>query len=215
MREFKENGKTIFFVSHALPQIREFCTKAMWIEYGVLKLYGEINEVADQYQKFLNEYNKMTKEQRLEYRRAAVENQNHLLLNSTENSAKTYKIKLSGKIIKYVSVKKKNHIKKIPYNFDWHMLIFSVFTAIVREDIKALFICIGIITGALLIFQNSLIGYFSLMLIFSLVSGRMYVKDLLYARGYIPVKNVKKRNEEDIEDINTGDNNIEDQKRQD
>ncbi|MEH7574396.1 teichoic acids export ABC transporter ATP-binding subunit TagH, partial [Cytobacillus firmus] len=40
MFEFKEKGKTIFFVSHSMGQIKEFCEKALWLEYGEIKEYG-------------------------------------------------------------------------------------------------------------------------------------------------------------------------------
>jgi hypothetical protein len=35
---FKEANKTIFFVSHNIRQVREFCTKIAWIEGGKLKV---------------------------------------------------------------------------------------------------------------------------------------------------------------------------------
>lgn len=41
MNELKDQGKTIVFISHSLPQVRGFCQKAMWIEGGRLKEYGE------------------------------------------------------------------------------------------------------------------------------------------------------------------------------
>ncbi len=37
MNELKDQGKTIVFISHSLPQVRGFCQKAMWIEGGRLK----------------------------------------------------------------------------------------------------------------------------------------------------------------------------------
>lgn len=56
MLEFKERGKTIFFISHNLGQVRKFCSKAAWIEGGLLKQYGDINEVMDNYESFIKEY---------------------------------------------------------------------------------------------------------------------------------------------------------------
>ena len=56
--EFKENGKTIFFVSHSLPQVRSFCNKALWIEGGTLKEYGDITTVADMYEEHITSYKK-------------------------------------------------------------------------------------------------------------------------------------------------------------
>ncbi|MED3931047.1 teichoic acids export ABC transporter ATP-binding subunit TagH [Priestia megaterium] len=82
MNEFKENGKTIFFISHSLSQVKSFCTKALWIHYGHVKEYGDINEVADQYGQFLKEYNKMSKEEREQFREKQLNEFSHGLLNN-------------------------------------------------------------------------------------------------------------------------------------
>jgi len=80
MNEFRAKGKTIVFVSHNLSQLETFCNKAMWLEYGVLKAYGEIDEVIPMYGRFLTNYNQMTQEERNEYAQNVIENQNHFLL---------------------------------------------------------------------------------------------------------------------------------------
>ncbi|WP_440602888.1 teichoic acids export ABC transporter ATP-binding subunit TagH [Bacillus sp. GB_SG_008] len=68
MNEFKEQGKTIFFISHSLSQVRNFCTKALWLHYGQVKEYGDINEVVDHYNEFLKQYNQMNAEERKQLR---------------------------------------------------------------------------------------------------------------------------------------------------
>ena len=55
-----EQGKTIFFISHALPQVREFCKTGMWIEGGKLIEFGEINEVCDHYSEYVDKLNAMS-----------------------------------------------------------------------------------------------------------------------------------------------------------
>jgi len=80
MNKYREDGKTIIFVSHSLAQIKAFCTKAMWLEYGVLKAYGDVEEVLPMYERFLNRYNKMSPEERNEYVEKVIENHNHFLL---------------------------------------------------------------------------------------------------------------------------------------
>ncbi len=80
INEFREKGKTIFFVSHSVPQVKSFCTKAIWLEYGVMKAYGTVDEVMPMYERFLSMFNKMTESERKEYREKTVENHNHLLL---------------------------------------------------------------------------------------------------------------------------------------
>ncbi|PEX10239.1 teichoic acid export protein ATP-binding subunit [Priestia megaterium] len=88
MNEFKENGKTIFFISHSLSQVKSFCTKALWIHYGHVKEYGDINEVADQYGQFLKEYNKMSKEEREHFREKQLNELSHGLLNNGTSVSK-------------------------------------------------------------------------------------------------------------------------------
>ncbi|MGG7079206.1 ABC transporter ATP-binding protein [Clostridium sardiniense] len=54
MDKFRDEGKTILFVSHSLPQMRSFCTKGMWLNEGKLLSYGDIDEVANLYKHYLN-----------------------------------------------------------------------------------------------------------------------------------------------------------------
>lgn len=68
MNEFKARGKTMFFVSHSIRQMKKFCQKALWLEYGELKAYGDIEEVMPQYEEFLKEYKALSKRQRKKYR---------------------------------------------------------------------------------------------------------------------------------------------------
>ncbi len=59
MKEFKAQGKTIFFVSHALGQVEEFTDKTIWIQYGELREYGETKKVLQDYKDWTAWYNKM------------------------------------------------------------------------------------------------------------------------------------------------------------
>ena len=58
MNQFKEAGKTIFFVSHNINQVKDFCTKIAWIEAGALREFGTAEEVLPKYQAFLQDFNK-------------------------------------------------------------------------------------------------------------------------------------------------------------
>ncbi len=60
MNELKAEGKTIVFISHSLPQVREFCDSAMWLEGGRLKEYGDVKTVCDHYAEYVDRYNKMS-----------------------------------------------------------------------------------------------------------------------------------------------------------
>ena len=91
MEEFKKNGKTIFFISHSLPQVKSFCNKALWIEGGELKAYGEINDIAKQYDEYIKELKNKSEEEKKKLmedifaNRIVEENQNNKLMNIIKN----------------------------------------------------------------------------------------------------------------------------------
>ena len=49
MKQLKEEGKTMVFVTHSLDSARELCDRAVWLCDGVLKLDGKTNEVIEKY----------------------------------------------------------------------------------------------------------------------------------------------------------------------
>lgn len=53
MKELMEGGTTILFVSHDINAVRRFCTKAVWVNAGNIKVMGEVNWVVDKYVEFL------------------------------------------------------------------------------------------------------------------------------------------------------------------
>ncbi|MGN7298770.1 teichoic acids export ABC transporter ATP-binding subunit TagH [Ferdinandcohnia sp. SAFN-114] len=63
MNEFKEKGKTIFFISHSSSQVKEFCQKALWLEAGEIKSFGSVERVIPKYDKFVNRFRKLPKEE--------------------------------------------------------------------------------------------------------------------------------------------------------
>lgn len=68
MRDFQEQGKTIFFVSHAAGQIRQFCNKAVWVQYGEMKEFGKMESVVKNYSEFVNQYKNLTRDEQVEYK---------------------------------------------------------------------------------------------------------------------------------------------------
>ncbi|MCU5746913.1 teichoic acids export ABC transporter ATP-binding subunit TagH [Staphylococcus sp. SQ8-PEA] len=66
--EYKEQNKTIFFVSHNMNQVRQFCTKIAWIEGGKLKDFGELDKVLPNYEKFLKDFRKLSKAEQKKYK---------------------------------------------------------------------------------------------------------------------------------------------------
>ncbi|MBI5975139.1 teichoic acids export ABC transporter ATP-binding subunit TagH [Staphylococcus canis] len=67
--EFKEADKTIFFVSHNLKQVRDFCTKIAWIEAGRLKAFGSVDDILPQYEAFLKDFKKKSTAEQKAFRK--------------------------------------------------------------------------------------------------------------------------------------------------
>ncbi len=51
MKELKEQGKTMVFVTHSMNTVKEFCSRAVWLSNGVVKMDGEPNDVIEKYLK--------------------------------------------------------------------------------------------------------------------------------------------------------------------
>jgi len=49
MEEVRSRGTTILFVTHSLEQVKRFCTSAVWIDKGNVRLTGDSNYVCDQF----------------------------------------------------------------------------------------------------------------------------------------------------------------------
>ncbi|MGK7376280.1 ABC transporter ATP-binding protein [Planococcus sp. 1R117A] len=54
MNEFKEQGKTIIFVSHDNNAVESFCSKAAWIHQGEMITYGDSKFVGSLYEDFMS-----------------------------------------------------------------------------------------------------------------------------------------------------------------
>lgn len=80
MKEFKNRGKTMLFVSHSISQMKQFCDKILWLEYGMVKDFGPVDEIIPKYEKFLRKYKKMSGKEKQRYREKALQKQKELLL---------------------------------------------------------------------------------------------------------------------------------------
>ena len=49
MMELMGGGTTVLFVSHSIEQIREMCSKAVWLEKGKIRVVGDAKELCDAY----------------------------------------------------------------------------------------------------------------------------------------------------------------------
>lgn len=48
-----DKNRTVLIVSHNSKNIRELCNKVLWLHDGNVKMYGDVNEVMDQYDEFM------------------------------------------------------------------------------------------------------------------------------------------------------------------
>lgn len=69
MNEFKSQGKTIFFISHSASQVRSFCDKVIWLNYGEIVEFGPSRAVIDSYKKFIQWFNQLSEEERKIYKK--------------------------------------------------------------------------------------------------------------------------------------------------
>lgn len=50
MMELMSGGTTVLFVSHNIQQIREMCSRVLWLEHGVTQRLGEAGPICDEYE---------------------------------------------------------------------------------------------------------------------------------------------------------------------
>ncbi len=95
MNEFKERGKTIFFVSHSNGQMKKFCNKALWLEHGTIREYGPMKDVMPHYEAFIKEYKSWSKEEKLRFREEGTKKQEGLATSESASSEEKEKRKKS------------------------------------------------------------------------------------------------------------------------
>lgn len=49
IEDLKKQGKTIVFVSHGMGTVERFCTRAVWLNNGIIQKDGETKEVIEEY----------------------------------------------------------------------------------------------------------------------------------------------------------------------
>ena len=49
MRSYQTLGTTIIIVSHSMPTIETFCSRALWLDHGEIKALGPVHEVVRGY----------------------------------------------------------------------------------------------------------------------------------------------------------------------
>ncbi|MEO2574749.1 teichoic acids export ABC transporter ATP-binding subunit TagH [Clostridium tertium] len=196
MNEFKESGKTIFFVSHSLQQVKQFCNKAIWLEYGRLREYGDVDLVLPKYQEYINKINKMSEVEKVEYKKEVLKNQEHSLLKDfklIDNNLK--KFVPNGRVIKSVTlINNENTVKEVFFNIDLSTFAFGFIPSIIRKRYEnAIFILIlQIINFFVIDFPYSIITNFFVTGIASILVARGYIDYLIENKKFIPYSIWKK-----------------------
>ncbi len=80
MEEVASQGRTVIFVSHNLSAVRHLCSKAIWLDYGVLKEAGDAEEIVRVY--LADQMQHSSRQANLERR----EFENFVLLSSQVNT---------------------------------------------------------------------------------------------------------------------------------
>ena len=56
MAQLRSSGTTMLFVSHSLEQVRELCTRAIWLKHGKKVMDGSCEEVCNVYEKWIGKH---------------------------------------------------------------------------------------------------------------------------------------------------------------
>lgn len=54
IRQFQEQGTTIFLVSHSMETIEKMCTRAAWLNHGEIVQIGDAHQVVKMFEDFMN-----------------------------------------------------------------------------------------------------------------------------------------------------------------
>lgn len=82
IKDFQQQGKTIFFVSHSLGQVREMADRVLWMHYGKVRKFGPTNEVMDEYDSFVKRYKSLSGKEQADYRKRYREAQESFTLDA-------------------------------------------------------------------------------------------------------------------------------------
>mgnify|MGYP005829396989 CR=1 FL=1 len=83
INEFKSQGKTIFFISHSISQIRSISDKVLWLHFGNIKEFGYTNGVLEKYSEFIKWFNNLNDEEKRQYKNDNLQKQ--IIRNNRKN----------------------------------------------------------------------------------------------------------------------------------
>ncbi|MGM0218762.1 ABC transporter ATP-binding protein [Enterococcus sp. AZ126] len=62
-------GVTIIFVSHSMSQVRSLCNKVLWLDQGKLMKFGATEEVLEEFQLFIKNFNELSEIKKRKYKK--------------------------------------------------------------------------------------------------------------------------------------------------
>ncbi|WP_246942793.1 teichoic acids export ABC transporter ATP-binding subunit TagH [Bacillus pinisoli] len=75
INDFKSQGKTIFFISHNLSQIKSISDKVLWINFGKVEMFDKTDLVLEKYASFIKWFSSIKPEEKKNYRNEMIEAQ--------------------------------------------------------------------------------------------------------------------------------------------
>lgn len=67
--EKNKEGVTIIFVSHSMSQVRSLCNKVLWLDQGKLMKFGTAEEVLEEFQLFIKNFNELSEIKKRKYKK--------------------------------------------------------------------------------------------------------------------------------------------------
>ena len=75
MYEFRQNEKTVVFVSHSIAQVQKFCDRALWLEGGKMVMFDDCDKVTKSYNEFISKFNRLSNEEKSIYKKEIYKKQ--------------------------------------------------------------------------------------------------------------------------------------------
>ena len=100
-RDMQDRGKTIIFVSHSLDSIRQFCSRAIWLNNGEISASGPTDSVIQKYLTFMNngvrqDVVKPSLSRPESSYKAVIVSSGHILLNGSSFNAMVHSHQFDG-----------------------------------------------------------------------------------------------------------------------
>ncbi|RWZ59084.1 ATP-binding cassette domain-containing protein [Halobacillus fulvus] len=90
--EFKQEGKTIFFISHSLSQVKSISDRILWMNHGHMEMFDEKEKVATEYSQFIKWFNALSSQEKKVYRKSKIQNQLNEQLPETTTLRRSRKV---------------------------------------------------------------------------------------------------------------------------